>query len=90
MTSGYSRDLEQEADKGAVTILRRVGYDQGALVVMLTEMKKQLKPGGLDFAKTHPDPKDRIDYVKPLIGNASAKPSPPERQRRFEAVLINL
>ncbi|MGC9964893.1 MAG: M48 family metallopeptidase [Syntrophobacteraceae bacterium] len=90
MTSGYSRDLEQEADKGAVTILRRVGYDPGALVVMLTEMKKQLKPGGLDFAKTHPDPKDRIDYVKPLIGNASAKPSPPERQRRFEAVLINL
>lgn len=90
MTSGYSRDLEQEADKGAVTILGRVGYDQGALIVMLTEMKKQLKPGGMDFAKTHPDPQDRIGYVKPLIGNASAKPIPPERQKRFEAVLINL
>jgi predicted Zn-dependent protease len=90
MTSGYSRDLEQDADKGAVTILRRVGYDPGALVVMLTEMKKQLKPGGLDFAKTHPDPKDRIDYVKPLIGNAPAKPIPPERQHRFEAATQNL
>ncbi len=90
MISGYSRDLEQEADRGAVTILRRVGYDPVALVVMLTEMKKQLKPGGLDFAKTHPDPKDRIDYVKPLIGSVSAKPSPPERQKRFEAALTNL
>jgi predicted Zn-dependent protease len=90
MTSGYSRDLEQEADQGAVTILRRVGYDPGALVVMLTEMKKQLKPGGLDFVKTHPDPQDRISFVKPLIGNASAKPIPPERQRRFEAAVTNL
>jgi predicted Zn-dependent protease len=90
MTSGYSRELEQEADRGAVTIMRRIGYDPGALIVMLTEMKKQLKPGGLDFAKTHPDPKDRIQDIKPLVGNLSAKPSPPERQRRFEAALTNL
>jgi predicted Zn-dependent protease len=90
MTSGYSRELEQQADKGAVTILRRVGYDPGALVVMLTEMKKQLKPGGLDFAKTHPDPNDRIEYIRPLVGNLSTKPSPPERQRRFEAALTDL
>ncbi len=90
MTSGYSRELEQQADKGAVIILRRVGYDPGALVVMLTEMKKQLKPGGLDFAKTHPDPNDRIEYIRPLVGSLSTKPSPPERQRRFEAALTNL
>lgn len=90
MTSGYSRDLEQDADKGAVIILKRVGYDPGALIVMLTEMKKRLKPGGLDFAKTHPDPQDRIQYVRPLVGNAASKPGPPERQRRFQTAMANL
>ena len=79
MKSGYSRDLEREADKGAVTILRRVGYDPGALIVMLTEMKKQLKPGGMDFAKTHPDPKDRIEDIRPLVGSSlSATPVSPK------------
>jgi len=90
MKSGYSRDLERDADKEAVTILRRVGYDPGALIVMLTEMKKQLKPGGLDFAKTHPDPKDRIDDIKPLVGGGSATPASLERQKRFEAATANL
>jgi predicted Zn-dependent protease len=90
MKSGYSRDLERDADKGAVTILRRVGYDPGALIVMLTEMKKQLKPGGLDFAKTHPDPKDRIDDIRPLVRGGSAIPASHERQKRFEAALANL
>ncbi len=90
MKSGYSRDLEREADKGAVTILRRVGYDPGALIVMLTEMKKQLKPGGLDFAKTHPDPNDRIADIRPLVGGLSATPASPERQKRFEAALASL
>jgi predicted Zn-dependent protease len=90
MTSGYSRDLEREADQGAVTILRRVGYDPGALVVMLTEMKKQLKPGGLDFAKTHPDPQDRIGIVKPLIGSVTPKPVSGERQHRFDTAVANL
>ncbi|MGA3118567.1 MAG: M48 family metallopeptidase [Syntrophobacteraceae bacterium] len=91
MKSGYSRDLEREADKGAVTILGRVGYDPAALIVMLTEMKKQLKPGGLDFAKTHPDPKDRIEDIRPLVGSGlSIAPVSPERRKRFEAAMTNL
>ncbi|SPF38067.1 Peptidase M48, Ste24p (fragment) [Syntrophobacter sp. SbD1] len=91
MKNGYSRDLEREADKGAVTILARVGYDPGALIVMLTEMKKQLKPGGQDFAKTHPDPNDRIADIRPLIsGGLAATPVSTERQKRFKAVMTNL
>ena len=90
MKNGYSRELEREADKGAVTILGRVGYDRGALIVMLTEMKKQLKPGGLDFAKTHPDPKDRIEDIRPLVGSTPAAPVPVERQKRFESVALRL
>lgn len=91
MKNGYSRDLEREADKGAVTILGRVGYGPGALIVMLTEMKKQLKPGGLDFAKTHPDPNDRIKDIRPLVGGGlSATPVSPEREKRFKAAMANL
>ncbi|MCX6348761.1 MAG: M48 family metalloprotease [Candidatus Aureabacteria bacterium] len=60
MTSGYSRGLEYDADKGAVKILKAVGYNPKGLTNMLAEMAKRLKPGGHDFAKTHPAPQDRI------------------------------
>ena len=40
-------------------------------------MKKQLRPGGLDFAKTHPDPMDRIADIRPLVsGSPAPAPSP--------------
>ncbi len=87
MNNGYSRDLEREADKNAVTILRRVGYDPNALLAMLGEMQKQLKPGGPGFAKTHPDPKDRIADLKPLVSGAAVKTVSQNRQKRFDAVM---
>jgi predicted Zn-dependent protease len=83
MNSGYSRQLEEEADRNAVTIMRRVGYDPHALVSMLNEMQKQLKPGGLDFAKTHPDPQDRLQGIEALAGPGQSA-APPARQKRFE------
>ncbi|MEW6440341.1 MAG: M48 family metalloprotease [bacterium] len=90
MNSGYSRNLEREADASAVTILKRVGYNPHALLDMLGEMKRNLKPGGPDFAKTHPDPEDRMADVRLLIGAASASPAPAARQQRFEKALSRL
>jgi predicted Zn-dependent protease len=88
VNSGYSRALESEADKGAVTILARVGYDPKALLRMLAIMDKKLKRGGPDFAKTHPDPKERIkDVEKMLSGTAAAPAAPPERAARYAAAL---
>ncbi|MHC1726470.1 MAG: M48 family metallopeptidase [Syntrophobacteraceae bacterium] len=87
MNNGYSRDLEREADQGAITILRRVGYDTGALPAMLGEMQKQVKPGGPGFGKTHPDPKERIADVRSLAGAPAARPASGARQKRFEAAL---
>lgn len=85
MTSGYSRRSEREADEAAVTILRRIGYDPEGLVRMLEAMSRELKPGGLDFAKTHPDPRDRIRDIRRMLGSDPAPvPRPPaERDRRF-------
>ncbi len=87
MNNGYSRELEREADKNAVTILKRVGYDPNALAVMLGEMQKQFKPGGPGFSKTHPDPKERITDIRPLLTAPPAKVVASERQKRFQAAL---
>ncbi|MDR3570336.1 MAG: M48 family metallopeptidase [Syntrophobacteraceae bacterium] len=90
MKSGYSRGQEREADRGAVTILERVGYNPGALAQMLSEMKKQLRPGGLDFAKTHPDPLDRIEDIRPLVSGRPAPAPSAQRQRRFREALSTI
>jgi predicted Zn-dependent protease len=84
MNSGYARNLEFEADKQAVVIMQRAGYNPEGLVVMLEEMKKRLKPGAHDFAATHPTPDARIEKVKDIL---AAQPvpmkQPPARQSRF-------
>lgn len=88
INSGYSREFENQADRLAVGILSRAGYDPAALVRMLEAMSQRLKPGGPDFAKTHPDPKERIKAVQPqLAGLRAAAPAPAERQRRYQAAL---
>jgi len=67
VNNGYSRSFEYGADKAAVTILQRVGYNPSGLIAMLRVMKTRLQSGGLDFAKTHPSPDDRIAEVGKII-----------------------
>jgi predicted Zn-dependent protease len=90
MNSGYSRSLETEADKAAVTILKRAGYDPYALVTMLRNMKTKLKPDSRGFAKTHPDPEQRIASVKGLVGSGPVATGNPVRQKRFIQALGTL
>lgn len=87
MTSGYARGQERDADKAAVEIVKEVGYDPQALVDMLEEMARNLKPGGMDFAKTHPDPRDRIRDVNKMIGSSAAPAAPAEREKRFQQAM---
>lgn len=88
INAGYSRDQESEADHQAVIILGRAGYDRKALIRMLELMKTRLKPGGLDFTKTHPDPVDRIADVNNFITDYKTPSAPPAaRASRFQAVL---
>lgn len=89
INNGYSRSFEQEADASAIRTLSRVGYNPNALVAMLREMEKRLKPGGLDFAKTHPSPGSRIDGIEALVGRA-APTEPPARQERFSRAMGNI
>lgn len=87
MNSGYARATEFEADRSAVVIMNRVGYNPEALVDMLGQMEKNLKPGGLDFAKTHPAPEVRIAEVHKSVGSAAPVASPQARQQRFQAAV---
>jgi len=87
VNSGYSRAFEREADVAALVILERAGYDQRALVGMLGEMKQRLNPQGLDFAKTHPDPADRIAELAPLLVEVKDSAGKAQRQQRFKSIL---
>lgn len=87
ITNGYSRSFEREADKTAVMILRRIGYDPNALVEMLTVMEQRLDPKGKDFAKTHPSPASRIKEIKKITDGYSEVITSKSRQTRFEAAL---
>ena len=92
ITSGYSRDQEKAADLEAVRILHDVGYDSNALVRVLKTMESKLKPGGKDFAKTHPDPETRIAYLAPAIQAQAPVPAATAaqvkaRQARWQAAL---
>jgi predicted Zn-dependent protease len=88
MNSGYSRNLELEADQVAVTIMRRAGYNPEALVVMLQEMGKQLVAGKHDFGATHPPPSARIRKLRTVLGpSASVVQAPAPRQKRFTAAV---
>jgi predicted Zn-dependent protease len=85
INSGYSRAFENEADEAAVTILRRVGYNGQELIEMLQVMNKKLKPGGLDFAKTHPSPEDRIENLSKIVKNRGGEATPESQTLRFQA-----
>ncbi len=80
---GYSRAFEREADRSAVRILARTGYDPRALVTMLEQMETRLPASGPGFTKTHPPPRSRIREIRPLI--PAGEPPPPvlTRHARF-------
>ena len=89
VNNGYSRTLEYQADKTAVAILTRTGYAAAGLPAMLAEMQKRLTPGGADFAKTHPNPGDRITELANLARVAEVN-EPEVRAARFKAALGNI
>ena len=89
VNSGYSRKLEYEADAAGIEILKKSGYQSGALVAMLENMQKNWDPSRHDFAATHPPPADRIAQLKKL-GVTSTVASTNSRQKRFLAATQTL
>ncbi|MFZ5571865.1 MAG: M48 family metallopeptidase [Thermodesulfobacteriota bacterium] len=87
INSGYSRAFERQADQAAVSILDRVGYSPAGLIDMLEVMKTRIRPGGPDFAKTHPSPEDRIADIRGIKPAIAQVRDDPARAARFKAAL---
>jgi len=87
VNSGYSRDLEREADAAAVTVLARVGYSPHGLEAMLQQMQARWRPDGPGFMHTHPSPRDRLADVQAALATADPLRTPARRQARFDAAL---
>jgi predicted Zn-dependent protease len=90
INNGYSRSYEYQADAAAVSILQWAGYNPGALTEMLGVMAKQIKPGGTDFAKTHPSPQNRIAELKESGKSFAGGETPTVRTERFTKAVGHL
>ncbi|MEQ8151579.1 MAG: M48 family metalloprotease [Smithellaceae bacterium] len=90
INNGYSRAFERQADQAAVVILQRCGYNPQGLVDMLRVMDTRLKPGALDFAKTHPSPATRIASIQESFGAFSPVNQGLKRQERFKRALAGI
>lgn len=84
LVKGYGRRLELQADRAAVKILTRVGYDPEALVDILHALEKNTEPGHGDYGQTHPNPEKRVASVRKAIKPGRKVAEPTEaRTRRF-------
>ncbi len=90
VVGGYSRDLEKEADRSAVTIMGRLGYNPRGLEVMLKEMAARWNPSGPGFARTHPSPNDRLKDVGASFAAYGPVAAPAPRAQRFETALAGV
>ena len=90
INNGYSRTFEKQADQAAIAILKRSGYNPQGLVDMLRVMDTNLKPGALDFAKTHPSPTTRIEAINDSFGTFSPVNERLKRQERFKRALAGI
>jgi beta-barrel assembly-enhancing protease len=88
--NGYSRDLEREADRAAVAILERIGYNPRGLEAMLNVMQQKWRARGPGFMRTHPSPRDRISDIAPLIEPAESLRPHAARQSRFQTALAGV
>lgn len=92
--SGYARSQERAADKVAIMLMPRLGYDPNALVAVLQNMSTKVKDadeGG--FGKTHPPASDRIKDLREILaknGMTSPGMSPDSRQNRFNRAMNSL
>jgi len=91
VNNGYSRSFEYEADRIAVTLLSRLGYDPAAIVVMLEQMQQRLGRDRRGFAHTHPAPRDRIAELVEAQPRLRAAHRPAAlRQARFGQALARI
>lgn len=66
ITSGYTRPLELQADRHAVTLLERAGYSKDTMVNTLTWLVRHNGDSGGGLLSTHPATSERIQALRAL------------------------
>jgi predicted Zn-dependent protease len=89
MVSGYSREQEGNADRSALVLLQRFGYDPNGLPDFLRKLGKEQTGGGrAGMFKTHPGMGDRESEARSVIAtNRWPLRNHAERDRRFQQAI---
>lgn len=66
MSNNYTRPLELEADRHAVTLLERAGYSKRTMVDTLTWLMRHGGDSGGGFLSSHPATSERIHAIQSL------------------------
>ena len=88
--TGYQSSQEYAADKVAVTIMKRVGYNPMAFKDMLEQMGRRLGPNSGGFGKTHPTPQKRLRNVAPVLAGSGTIITPTVRKDRFDSLMAGI
>ncbi len=86
VVNGYSRSAEENADREAVSILRKAGYNPGALAAVLTKMSGKEGAGGI--YRTHPPTGERLAKVQALAPAAPPGGKEPVRTARYQKMSL--
>jgi predicted Zn-dependent protease len=86
VVNGYSRTAEENADREAVHILRKAGYQPGALAAVLTKMSGKEGAGGI--YRTHPPTGERLAKVQALAPAAVPGAKDQARTARFQKMSL--
>jgi len=95
--SGYSRDLEAEADREGFSLLVRAGYDPHEAVKIFAILQKEATAEGREesfFFASHPKLQDRIDNYASLLksdfaGNTGGRVNAGEYMNTFGPLLLD-
>lgn len=84
VNSGYSKSQEYDADRFAVKLMARAGYDPNAMTEMLKIMSEKQKHDSRGFGKTHPSAVSRIKSVEKESKKLAGDYNRPARLNRYQ------
>ncbi|NDC39053.1 MAG: peptidase M48, partial [Proteobacteria bacterium] len=91
---GYSREMEFEADAGALEITNYTGFNPQALDTMLSRLEEIEKDKSGGWFSTHPSPSERIAKADAVLGTLTTdeffKGGLENRNKRFKKVMKSL
>ena len=63
----YSRDDEKIADKAGLDYMVKAGYNPNGMAETMQMLQEQSKSGTIEFLSTHPNPENRVGYIRDRI-----------------------